>query len=81
MENPIKMDVFGVPLFLETPISFATTKHQNSPTSNETRPHNGETFFIYQGRSPRREGWGKGEKGERGMVDVALKGLLLNLPR
>ena len=28
MENPIKMDDLGVPLFLETPISFLDTQQE-----------------------------------------------------
>ena len=31
MENPIKMDDLGVPLFLETPMCFSARGQENSP--------------------------------------------------
>ena len=33
MENPIKMDDFGVPLFLETPINLSLFLHVNTKTN------------------------------------------------
>ena len=33
MENPIKMDDLGVPLFLETPISYPSSLSLNNPRS------------------------------------------------
>ena len=45
MENPIKIDDLGVPLFLETPIWTSDTSHTNSGDVMET--YFNETPFVY----------------------------------